>query len=315
LYAVTGVQTCALPIFQLYGAQGDAPVPANIADPVLCPNGNVPGADLSVCSIRPLARSGGNRDLKPETSKQWQVGFVLEPVKWFNASLDYWEIKRFDHIYELTPQQVIANYQTFPENLVRGANGRLDDAGAYIRAGFVNASGDITKGWDLSLNANWAWYHGKWNAHLDGTYVESYKSRIFDSQPYTEYAGQWSDRDIWPHWKHVASVTYETGPWSATLYQQYTHKYKDMYTGLEASGLTPPPPGWDPYVHAYTIYHVSATYRGFKHWTIQGGIKNLLNTDPPFSAHNLDFTPGAGWDPRVADPRGRSYTLRLTYTF
>jgi iron complex outermembrane receptor protein len=300
--------------FQLYGAQGDAPVPANVADPVLCPNGNVTGADLSVCAIRPNARSGGNANLQPETSKQWQAGFVVNPTKWFTGSLDYWEIKRYDHIYELTPQQVLANYQTFPEALVRGTNGRLDGPGGYIRAGFVNASGDITKGWDLSLNADWSWLNGRWNARLDGTYIESYKSRVFDSESYTEFAGQWSNRDIYPHWKHTASATYETGPWGFTLYQQYTHSYKDDYTGRLAGGIAPPA-GWDPYVHKYIVYHLNATYKGFQHWTIAAGIKNLLNEDPPFSAHNLDFAAGAGWDPRVADPRGRAYTLRLTYTF
>jgi iron complex outermembrane receptor protein len=300
--------------FQLYGAQGDGPVPANVADPVLCPNGNVPGADLSVCAIRPNARQGGNPNLGPETSKQYQVGFVVEPVKWFTGSLDYWEIKRYDHIYELTPQQVLDHYTTFPEALVRGTDGRLDGPGGYIRAGFVNASGDITKGFDLSLNANWSWLNGRWNARLDGTYVESYKSRVFDTDPWTEFAGQWSNRDLYPRWKHVASATYETGPWSVTLYQQYTHGYKDDYSGRLAGGIAPPA-GWDPNVDAYTVYHLSATYTGFKNWTISGGIKNLLNTDPPFSAHNLDFAAGAGWDPRVADPRLRAYTLRFTYKF
>src|SRR4029079_17856571 len=62
--------------FQLYGAQGTAPFSSNIADPVLCPGGNVPGADLSVCAIRPDARLGGNPNLQPETSKQSQAGFV-----------------------------------------------------------------------------------------------------------------------------------------------------------------------------------------------------------------------------------------------
>jgi iron complex outermembrane recepter protein len=89
--------------FQLYGAEGDAPVPGNIADPVLCPQGPVPGADLAVCAIRPDARQGGNRDLKPETSKQWTVGFVAALADWANFSADLWEIKRTDLIYELTP--------------------------------------------------------------------------------------------------------------------------------------------------------------------------------------------------------------------
>src|SRR4029079_10350162 len=42
--------------FQLYGATGLGTFTSNVADPVLCPNGNVPGADLSVCAIRPDIR-------------------------------------------------------------------------------------------------------------------------------------------------------------------------------------------------------------------------------------------------------------------
>ena len=48
---------------------------------------------------------------------------------------------------------------------------------------------------------------------------------------------------------------------------------------------------------------------------VYGGVKNLLDTDPPFTAHNLDFAAGAGGDPRVADPRGRAFTLRVNYKF
>ena len=64
------------------------------------------------------------------------------------------------------------------------------------------------------------------------------------------------------------------------------------------------PPGFNPDVASYTVYNLSATYTGFKNLTLTGGIKNLFDTDPPFTAHNLDFAAGAGWDPGVADPRG-----------
>jgi iron complex outermembrane receptor protein len=292
--------------FQLYGAQGDAPVPGNVADPVLCPLN--PG-DLSVCAIRPNARQGGNRDLKPEESKQWNVGFVVEPVQWFSGSIDLWQVERTDRIYELTPQQVLANWTTFPEALVRGTNGRLDGPGGYIRAGFVNAAGDITRGTDLSLAFNGRLDKGRWTATLDGTYIDSFRGRVFDTQPYTEFAGQWSDRDLFPRWKHTAAFTYTQGPWSSTLTQQYTSSYKDW----KPIGVVPA--GWDPQVDSYTIYHLTATYTGFKNFTITAGIKNLFNTDPSFTAHNLDFAAGAGWDPRVADPRGRSYAARVAYTF
>jgi iron complex outermembrane recepter protein len=291
---------------QLYGATSESPVAGNIADPVLCPQS--PG-DLSVCAIRPNARSGGNRNLQPETSKQWTIGFVFEPTPWLSGNIDLWEIERTDRIYELTAQQVVANFTTFPENLVRGSNGRLDGPGGFIRAGFVNAEGDITRGVEVGARVRGEYRGGKWNASIDGTYIDSFRSRVFATQPYTETAGQWNSRDLFPRWKHQARINYSKGPWSGTFSQSYTAGYKDE----KPLGVIPP--GFNEKVEEYIVYNASVTYTGIKNLTVNVGVKNILNTDPPFTAHNVDFAPGAGWDPRVADPRGRAYTASVTYRF
>jgi iron complex outermembrane recepter protein len=292
--------------FQSLGVQGEAQIPGNIADPVLCPQNPT---DPTVCAIRPNARQGGNPNLKPETSKQWSIGMGFQPTKWFSGTLDLWEVKRTDRIYELTPQQVVANFSAFPEYLVRGTDGRLDGPGGYIQAGFVNADGDITRGADISLQATGQMLSGNWNATLDGTYVDSFRSRVFSNQPYEEFAGQWSSRDLFPRWKHQASFTYTQGAWATTVSQGYTRGYKDELP------YGPPPPGFNPDVKAYITYGLNIAYNGFKNTKISFGVKNLLDTDPPFTAHNYDFAAGAGWDPRVADPRGRAYTLTLTHKF
>ena len=290
--------------FQVYGAVGDSQIPGNIADPVLCPLN--PGNPV-FCAIRPNARQGGNPDLKPESSKQWSLGAAFSPAKWMTTTVDVWEIKRTDLIYELTPQQVIANFQTFPENLVRSADGTLTGPGGYIRAGYVNADGDITRGIDLNVQMTTPLAAGRLTATLDGTYIDSHKERVFASDAYTEYAGQWSTRSIFPRWKHSLSFNYAQGPWTGSLSQLYTHSYKDELP------YGPPPAGYVDTVKAYIVYNMSASYRGIKNLTVTAGIKNILNTDPPFTAHNYDFAAGAGWDPRVADPRGRAYTLGLSY--
>ncbi|MDZ7589841.1 MAG: TonB-dependent receptor [Rubrivivax sp.] len=296
--------------FQLYGAQGDAPVPGNIADPVLCPLGpTAPGADLSVCAIRPNARQGGNPGLDPETSKQWTIGFVASPAPWVSFSVDLWEVKRDDLIYELTPQQVVNNYTTFPNALVRGTDGRLDGPGGYIRAGFINADGDITSGADVNVSLNGLIAGARWVATLDGTYIDSHRSRVFSTDPYVETAGQWDSRDLFPRWKHEARITYIRGPWSASLMQSYVHSYMDEVP----VGVVPP--GFEPKVDSYTVYGISANYTGIKNTNVTAGIKNLFDQDPPFTAHNLDFAAGAGWDPRVANPRGRAFTLQVNYKF
>ena len=217
---------------QLYSATTEGPVPGNIADPVQCP---LHPGDPVYCSQRPNARTGGNPTLKPETSKQWTVGLVLEPLQWFSASLDLWQIKRTDRVYSLTPQQVVANYTTFPDSIVRNPDNTIN----YIRAGFVNADGEITRGIDVGLRFRGAFGPGKWIANLDGTYIDSYRTRIFITDPYTELAGQWDDINVHPRWKHTLNINYTMGPWSGTLTQRYTSHYKD---------LVPPgtvPPGLD----------------------------------------------------------------------
>lgn len=288
--------------FQLYGATGQSQVPGNIADPVLCP---LHPGDLAYCAIRPDSLQGGNKNLTPEESRQWTAGFVVAPLDWITGSVDFWQVKRTDRIYELTAQQVVANYTTFPENIVRNDDGTIK----YIRAGFVNAEGDITKGVDVSLLANGKVASGKWTAGLDGTYINSFRSRVFATEAYKESVGQWNSRDLFVRWKHNARFTYTTGPWSATFSQNYTAGYKDE----KPLGVIPP--GFKEKVDSYIVYNLSATYSGFKNTSVTLGVKNLLNTDPPFTAHNVDFMAGAGWDPRVADPRGRAYTARITYKF
>jgi len=46
------------------------------------------------------------------------------------------------------------------------------------------------------------------------------------------------------------------------------------------------------------------------------GVKNLFDRNPPFSS-TYDSNTGAGssWEPRVADPRGRAFTITLDYKF
>jgi iron complex outermembrane receptor protein len=46
------------------------------------------------------------------------------------------------------------------------------------------------------------------------------------------------------------------------------------------------------------------------------GVKNLFDTDPPFAvAYDSFGGAGSSWEPRVADPRGRSYTFLTEIRF
>ena len=65
------------------------------------------------------------------------------------------------------------------------------------------------------------------------------------------------------------------------------------------------------------VGYCSVTEKGLiKDVNLTFGIKNLFNTDPPFSAaYDSNTGAGSSWEPRIADPRGRAFTFLATYKF
>ena len=53
-----------------------------------------------------------------------------------------------------------------------------------------------------------------------------------------------------------------------------------------------------------------------KNLIVTGLVKNIFNQDPPFAAtYDSNFGSGSSWEPRVADPRGRSFTMAVEVKF
>ncbi|OEZ68152.1 colicin I receptor precursor [Janthinobacterium sp. HH103] len=291
---------------QLYSGSLSQELPNGVVDQEGC--AKHPGVP-EYCAIDRLDyRTGGNTNLKPETSKQGSVGFVIEPFKGYSASFDYWAINTKDRILNRTPQIVLANYQALNQYIHRNPDGTIE----YVQAGWINAAGSRVRGLDVGLRGEGKIRDAKWTATLDGTYMDSFKFAEYQGQEYQELVGKFYTRDLYLRWKHNASFGVSRGDWSGLLVQSFSSGYKDQ---LPNGGKGSPPPGFKPDVSSYTTYNLSGTYTGFKNTTITVGIQNLFDRDPPFTAHNVDEVVGAGWDPRVADPRGRSLSFQLKYKF
>ena len=291
---------------QLYSGSLSQELPNGVIDQEGC--AKHPGVP-EYCAIDRLDyRTGGNTNLKPETSKQGSVGFVIEPFKGYSASFDYWAINTKDRILNRTPQIVLANYQALNQYIHRNPDGTIE----YVQAGWINAAGSRVRGLDVGLRGEGKVQDAKWTATLDGTYMDSFKFAEYQGQEYQELVGKFYTRDLYLRWKHNASFGVSRGDWSGLLIQSFSSGYKDQ---LPNGGKGAPPPGFKPDVSSYTTYNLSGTYTGFKNTTITVGIQNLFDRDPPFTAHNVDEVVGAGWDPRVADPRGRSLSFQLKYKF
>jgi iron complex outermembrane receptor protein len=256
---------------------------------------------------------GGKPDLGPETAKMSTVGAVWQPVPEFSASVDWWDIKRNGTIQSFGLATIMANYTLFPQNFIRDASGNI----VQIDTRWVNAGETRTKGLEIGLRGNTKAGAARISMGMDISYLLEKKSRLLASSPMgaSEIGVFTRSSDLGIRWKHTAFVTYTQGEWSGTLSQVYRGGYAGYVPPGVANG-TIMPSQWDPVVKPYSIFHASVKYTGFKNLELSLGVKNLFNTDPPFAnAYDTNTGSGSSWEPRVADPRGRSYLATVDYKF
>jgi iron complex outermembrane receptor protein len=256
---------------------------------------------------------GGKPDLEPEEAKMYSAGIVVQANKHLSFNVDWWSVERTGTIQSFGTTVLLANYELFKDRFTRNAAGDI----STIDTRWVNSGETVTKGVEFGIKGDTDVAGGKLSAGFDLSYLLAKKSRLLPSAPFgpSEINQFTRSSDIGLRWKHTTFVSYRKGNWSGTLNNLFRNSYLDAVLPGVANG-TVKPTNWNPRVEAYSIWGFSLSYRGIKNTSVTAGIKNLFNTDPPFSA-TYDTNTGAGssWEPRIADPRGRSYTLRVDYKF
>ncbi|WP_373999809.1 TonB-dependent receptor domain-containing protein [Massilia sp. AB1] len=300
---------------QLFNGRTVSPYSSrDIADPASCPGGKADSTKPGCAVVNPETVNGGRLGLEPETAKQGSIGVVFEPANFFSASADLWEIRRKNTIDSFNVQTMVANYDYFKDFFLRAPDGTL----LQIDQRWVNTSERITRGVEVGARLNGKFSTGsQWGLGIDGSRLLEKKSRVAAGAPFgqSEVGRFLFTGDLGLKWKHSAYATYKYGNWSGMLQNIYRSGYNDQVLPGVANGRVTPSE-YNPKVDAYSIYNLSVNYTGFKNLTLTAGVKNLLDEDPPF-AITYDANTGAGssWEPRVADPRGRSFTLMATYKF
>ena len=256
---------------------------------------------------------GGKPDLQPEDAKMYSAGFVVQPLKNVSFNVDWWNIERTGTIQSFGVTQLLANYGLFADRFQRNSAGNI----TAVDTRWVNAGQTVTQGIEFGTKADTDIAGGKLTGGFDLSYLLEKKSKLLPTAPFgLSEVGQFTrSSDLGIRWKHTAFVSYRRGNWSLLVNQLYRGGYVDAVLPGVAAGLVKPV-DFQAKVKPYKLYGLSLTYRGIKHTTIVAGVKNLFNTDPSYSS-TYDTNSGAGssWEPRVADPRGRSYTLRMEYKF
>ncbi|MCW8092948.1 TonB-dependent receptor domain-containing protein [Alteromonas sp. ASW11-130] len=297
---------------QLFNGLTEVPYTGtDFADPESCPGGIVQPDNPACQPITPVTFTGGQRDLGPEESEQSSVGLVWSPSSDFSISVDWWEIIIDGTIQVPARDDLIENYALFQDNFIRDGSGNL----VAVDQRFINAGERNTSGVEVMSDIKGDYGGGKWHISFNGSYLIEDKKKLLDNAEFgPNLVGTHSRGNIPLRWKHTIQMFYTFNDWTYNLTQVFRDGYQDeVPPGIESGAIYPE--NWDPYVSSYTIYNASVFYSGIENLELTFGIKNLFDRDPPFTAHQNDFSPGAAFDPRVADPRGRAYTLRVAYTF
>ena len=296
----------------LYTPQASSVTPNGSRDPIRCPN-PATGSPLD-CNNQFPTITGGNPDLKPEKSRSGTLGILWEPVRNVSVGVDMFWIFLKDSIVigGLASNFILANAQNatqYSQFIVRGApDGNPSGVGPIV--GVIQTTSNLFKqrvdGYDVDLKARlYDGAEGRFTARLDGTYYWDFDQQNADGS-YT--AGL--DRalraggGVVPRWRHVASLTWDRGPWTVTGVQNFQAGYQD-----QASTFTPVARD----VGVYETYDVQAMWTGIRNLRLTLGMKNIFDKDPPYTNAGGQFA--AGYDIAYADVRGRFVYGQLQYKF
>jgi iron complex outermembrane receptor protein len=277
---------------------------ATLPDPVYCA---AEDNDYSICADNWRTRRYSNDKLKPERSRQFTAGLVLEPSGHWTFSLDYWNIKRTDLISEIGDDIILGNLAKYgglvhrdEDNEIRYIELRKENRGAQKAAGL-----DITA--DLH-GVQTAW--GRFGGHLSGTYVLDSAIQTSPGDVFISNLNKFVTDGVVQRWRHTITLDWDNGPYSASLSNTYSSGYDDQNSAINTDDGSVVKANR---VKAYTLWDMSGAYAVSKQFKLRAGIQNLFNTSPPYSNQAYFFL--SGYDPSYTDPRGRRFYASANYSF
>src|SRR5579862_3195606 len=296
----------------LYTPQATSVTANNSRDFLRCPN--LATGSPTDCGNQFPTLTGGNPNLEPEKSKSGTFGIVFEPMRELSIGWDWYSILLKDSIVigglnSATILASAANETQFASFIIRGApDGNPSGLGPIVSV--IQTTSNLFKvkvqGWDMDVAFRPNIGAGqRLTMRLNGSYVQQFKRQNFDGS----YSNQADTAlvaagGIIPKWRHVASITYDRGPWEASVTQNFQDSYHDVPANITGTPRT---------VGVYETWDMQARYLGLKSWQFTVGAKNFTDKNPPYTNEGGQFA--AGYDITYSDVRGRFIYGSVKYTF
>ena len=259
--------------------------------------------------------TGGNLDLKAETSRSKTFGLVVTPdlADWLpalgvdmNLAVDYYDIDLSNSISQLGVGTVLSRCYNSPGfsapecALVgeRNENGQLSS----VNSSFVNVALERSRGFDVSVRTDREFGFGDLSVDLLATRVLNYEYGLTGESVPTEYIGL----HAYPKWRGEADVRFNWRDFTFTWAMDYIGSTDEepVYTLAEDESVTN--------IHRADsrLYHtLSARYtdpNGRYVWIV--GLLNALDENPPVVGWS-------GFSPSLAAPVNYNIPIGAGYEY
>jgi iron complex outermembrane receptor protein len=323
-----------------------------VNDPLLCPGGDPKAAGVvpAYCQFGPSYVQTTSKDLQPEKSKSTTFGLILEPVKGWSTTLDWYSIEIDNQIVTAAslPGYVPAFVRGTPvPQIYSDGNGgtytATPDVGPilYATSGYVNANKTKTTGVDLNSSYTFKLPedYGRFKVGLDWTHMISY-TLTANGTDY-ELAGTHGPTVISgdtgnPKNRAQLTLGYDKGPLNVTATVNWIDSYSvlDPSTGgandtcedsLQNSNNYFPDSSYPTHycrVSSFSSTNLTMSYKVNSNLTLRGSIINLFDRQAPVDAQTYGGSSVASgtnvpYNPSLhqAGAVGRAFNVGLNYTF
>jgi iron complex outermembrane receptor protein len=337
------------------GSAGQTFYTGSTADPVLCPTPGTttaPGNFAGQCAVSVPTVQSTNRELKPETSKTFTLGFLYQPFPDFSAGLDLFQIEIDNQIVSGGPTTTVRSTNLAPlleyqpggtTALVTPPVGPI----AFLTTSYINANSTKTNGFDMQLDyhhrfdgfdfkstAMWT-FTNKYNLEVDGVTYE-----LAGTHGPSIISGDTGNPRSRINWANTVKV----GALSVTGTMNYTSSYSitdpssvvllgvpqdnclEALSFLGASNIDYnnvvsvgqiPNSNMCRVAH-YITFDLYARYDLTDHFNVHGSVTNLFNEKAPQDWATYGGALGlVPWNPsnNLEGAVGPSFMVGATYTF
>jgi len=270
----------------------------------------------------------GDKGLKAENSKQWTVGFRVEPGLGLSVGADLWNVQITNQVLAAgIPEQVGFNAPQQYSYLF--VNPYTDPVGKYSTIAFeeVPLNGGVAnyQGIDWDVTQKLKTPVGPLNLAWAGTYMMKQNYTFSQGGKVLTDLGQYGpDQSVVFRVQMHAMASLTTGKFTNTLAANYKSGYKDeSYTAAQCDVVFQNADGSEGncadfaglHVGSYTTFDWQGRFDYSKSLNFTAGIKNVFDRNPPLTLQNGGGGNQVGYDGRYVDAIGRAFYVSGHYKF